>query len=110
MRKVLRYYRNYVPCMFLVAVLLFGQAMCELALPGYMSDIIDNGIVKGDLAYIKSIGLIMIAVAAGSMVCSISGSFFAAWSAARISRNIRSALFRKVSAFSAAEMNRFSTA
>ena len=110
MRIVLSYYKRFIPFIFLIAVLLFGQAMCELALPAYMSDIIDNGIVKGDLEHIKSIGIIMIVIAAGSMVCSIAGSFFAAWSAARIGRNIRSALFRKVSAFSTAEMRRFSTA
>lgn len=96
--------------MFLIMGLLFGQAMCELALPGYMSDIINNGIVKGDLAYVKSMGFIMIAVSAASMACAIGGVFFASWSAARIARNIRSALFRKVTSFSAAEMNRFSSA
>ena len=110
MKHVLRYYKNYIPFVFLIAVFLFGQAMCELSLPGYMSDIINNGIVPGDLSYVKSMGAIMIAVSAGSMICAIGGNFFAAWSAARISRNIRSALFHKVTAFSTAEMDRFSTA
>ena len=96
--------------MLLIMGLLFGQAMCELALPGYMSDIINNGIVKGDLAYVKSMGIIMIAVSAASMACAIGGVFFASWSAAKIARGIRSDLFRKVMAFSTAEMDRFSSA
>ena len=110
MKHILHYYKNYIPFVFLIAAFLFGQAMCELSLPGYMSDIINNGIVPGDLTYVKSMGAVMIAVSAGSMICAIGGSFFAAWSAARISRNIRSALFHKVTAFSTAEMDRFSTA
>ena len=110
MKYVLHYYKKFIPLIVLIAAFLFGQAMCELALPGYMSEIINNGIVKSDLSYVKSMGLIMIVVSAGSMVCAIGGSFFAAFSAAKISRNIRSALFHKVTAFSAAEMNRFSTA
>ena len=110
MRYILSYYRNYIPFMFLIMAFLFGQAMCELALPGYMSDIINNGIVKGDLTYVKGMGSIMIAVSAAAMICAIGGVFFASWSAARIARNIRSALFRKVMAFSAAEMDRFQTA
>ena len=110
MKHILHYYKNYIPFVFLIAAFLFGQAMCELSLPGYMSDIINNGIVPGDLTYVKSMGAVMIAVSAGSMICAIGGSFFAAWSAARISRNIRSALFHKVTAFSTAEMVRFSTA
>ena len=96
--------------MLLIVGFLFGQAMCELALPGYMSDIIDDGIVKGDLAYVKSMGLIMIAVSAASMLCATGGLFFSSWSAAKASRNIRSALFKKVTAFQTAEMDRFSTA
>lgn len=110
MKHILKFYKQYIPFILLIILLLFAQAMCELALPGYMSDIINNGIVKGNLNYVKSMGLIMIAVSAGSMVCAIGGHFFAALSAARISRNIRSALFHKVTAFSTAEMDRFSTA
>ncbi len=110
MKYTLRYYVKYIPFVFLVMAFLFSQAMCELALPGYMSDIIDNGIVKGDLSYVKDKGTIMIAVSACSMMCSIAGSLFAALSAARICRNIRSALFSRVVGFSATEMNRFSTA
>ena len=90
--------------------ILFGQAMCELALPGYMSDIINNGIVKQDMGYIRHTGLIMIAVAAATVVCAIMGSLLASRAAARSSRDIRRALFRKVTAFSAAELNDFSTA
>ena len=110
MKHTLKHYRKYIPFVFLVMIFLFGQAMCELALPGYMSDIINNGIVKGDLAHVKDMGFIMIIVSAGSMACAISGNFFAAFSAAKICRNIRSALFGKVAEFSAAEMSRFSTA
>ena len=110
MKHTLKYYRKFIPFIFLVMGLLFGQAMCELSLPGYMSDIINNGIVKGDLDHVKDKGSIMLLVSAGSMLCSIGGSFFAALSAAKICRNIRGALFRRVTSFSAAEMNRFSTA
>ena len=33
--------------MLIVMAALFGQVWCELSLPNYMSDIINNGIVKG---------------------------------------------------------------
>ena len=110
MKHVLYFYRKYIPFILLIILLLFGQAMCELSLPGYMSDIINNGIVKGDLTYVKSMGLIMIVVSAASMLFAIGGHFIAAISAARIARNIRAALFHKVTSFTAAEMDRFSAA
>lgn len=110
MKTTLKYYRPYILPIVLIIAFLFGQAMCELALPGYMSDIINNGIVKQDMGYIRHTGLIMIAVAAATVVCAIMGSMLASRAAARSSRDIRRALFRKVTAFSAAELNDFSTA
>lgn len=110
MKTTLKYYRPYILSIVLIIAFLFGQAMCELALPGYMSDIINNGIVKQDMDYIRHTGLIMIAVAAATVVCAIIGSLLAARAAAKSSRDIRHALFRKVTSFSAAELNDFSTA
>ena len=110
MKSVMRYYRPYILPVIVIIGVLFGQAMCELALPGYMSDIINNGIVKQDMGTIRHVGLIMIVVAFGSMVFSICGSFIASRTAARSARDIRAALFHRVTAFSTAEMNQFSTA
>lgn len=110
MKSVMRYYRPYILPVIVIIGVLFGQAMCELALPGYMSDIINNGIVKQDMGTIRHVGLIMIVVAFGSMVFSICGSFIASRTAAKSARDIRAALFHRVTAFSTAEMNQFSTA
>ena len=52
MKTIFRYYKKYIPFMLIVLAALFGQVWCELSLPNYMSDIIDNGIVKGDMDHI----------------------------------------------------------
>ncbi len=110
MKTVLKYYRPYVWLILLNLAFLFGQAMCELALPGYMSDIINNGIVAQDMDYIKKVGIIMIAVSAATVLFSLAGSFIAARVSARSSRDIRRALFTRVTDFSEAELEEFSTA
>ncbi len=110
MRTVFKYYKSYIPMIAAILAFLFGEAMCELALPGYMSDIINNGIVKGDMDYIRRIGLVMILVSCGSVVCSIVGSYLSARTAAGSARRIRGALFEKVTEFSSAEFSEFSTA
>lgn len=110
MKKISRYYKKYIPFILLIIGVLFGQAMCELALPGYMSDIINEGIIMQDMNTIYRLGIIMIAVTLGSGVCAIAGSFLASRTAAKSARDIRSALFRKVTSFSDAEMDQFSTA
>ena len=102
MKTVFSYYRKYIPFMLIVMAALFGQVWCELSLPNYMSDIIDNGIVKGDLDHIKSVGTVMILIALLAAACSITGSLFATLTAAKTARRVRSDIFRKVTAFSTA--------
>lgn len=110
MRTVLRYYKKYIPFVCIIFLVLFGQVISELLLPTYMSDIINNGIVAGDLEHIKHVGMIMIVIAFAAVVFSVTGSFFASMTAAKAARSIRKSLFTKVTAFSRAEIETFSTA
>ena len=110
MKTVLKYYKPYIPHILFVILFLFGQAMCELALPAYMSDIIDEGIVKGDMPYIWRTGAIMIVISVGTLVFAMAGDFLAARIAAKSARDIRYTLFNRVTNFSAAELEEFSTA
>lgn len=110
MRTILRYYKKYIPFVCIIVAVLFGQVITELLLPTYMSDIINNGIVPGDMDHIKHVGIIMIFIAAIAGACSITGSLFASLTAAKSARRIRKDLFRKVTEFSTAEFEKFSTA
>lgn len=110
MKEMLKYYKPYVPAIFLIVAALFGQALCELALPGYMSDIINFGIIKGDMSYIYRVGIVMILVSFAVVACSGLAGLFSAKVAAKSSRDIRRTLFQRVTAFSAAELEEFSTA
>ena len=110
MKSVLAYYKKYIPFVLIIIVALFGQVVCELLLPNYMSDIINKGIVAGDQDQIVHTGTIMIFIAAAAAVCSITGTLFASLTAAKAVRRIRKDLFHKVTRFTAAEMDKFSTA
>ena len=110
MKQVLKFFKPCIPAILLIIALLFGQAMCELALPGYMSDIINDGIIKQDMDYIYSTGIMMLIIAAGSMLCAIGASFFSSRAASMALRDTRSSLFKKITSFSAAEFDQFQTA
>ena len=43
MKETMKYFKPYIPYILAAVVLLFAEAMLELALPGYMADIIDDG-------------------------------------------------------------------
>lgn len=75
MKTVLSYYKKYIPYILLTVLALFGQVWCELSLPKYMADIINNGIVTGDMEHIRNVGMIMIGIAVIAVACSIAGGF-----------------------------------
>ena len=49
MLRIFRYLKPYTLSVLVVILLLFGQAMAELALPNYMSDIVNVGIQQGGI-------------------------------------------------------------
>ena len=50
MRNIVRFLKGHVPAILLILVLLVAEAWCDLALPGYTSDIVDVGIQQGGIA------------------------------------------------------------
>lgn len=110
MINILKFYKKYTLGIIAVILLLFGQAMTDLALPDYMSKIIDKGILAGDLPYIYIKGIQMLLLSLASIVCACFVSFFASKIGAGIGMGIRAAIFEKVNDFSGVEFNRFSTA
>ncbi len=103
-------YLYYLPLCLLVVLFIYIQVTADLALPGYLRDIINNGIVPKDMGIVAQISLQMIGVAVIGAVGTIFASLFAAIIAAGVAKNIRADVFEKVEGFSFAEFNKFSTA
>ncbi|WP_418791839.1 ABC transporter ATP-binding protein [Phosphitispora sp. TUW77] len=110
MIKLIKYLRPYSPIIFGAVVLLFLQAMCDLALPDYMADIVNNGVIYGKTNYIFKTGVTMLLITLLGTAASITVGYFASMTAAGASRDLRSDLFKKVQGFANAEFDKFSTA
>ena len=91
-------------------VFIVSQVWLELTIPEYMHEITTlittPGSAMGD---IWKAGGFMLLCAVGSLIGAIIVGFFAARVAASFSQRLRSLLFGKVSTFSVAEVNYFST-
>ncbi|AIE58698.1 ABC transporter ATP-binding protein [Bacillus methanolicus] len=109
MLKLFRYLKAYRVQVFLAIFLVFLQTLSELYLPNLMSDIVDKGVVNGDIPYIWKIGGFMLLVAAGGTICSIVASFFTAKSATGFGKTIRSKVFTHVETFSQEEFDKIGT-
>lgn len=80
-----------------------------LILPLLMSDIINNGIMNGDVDYIKKMGIIMMIISAVSVAISITGSFFSSKTAALFSKSLRKSLFVKVETLAKGDIEKIGT-
>jgi len=106
MKEYLRPYRKELA---IVIVLVFTQAIANLYLPELNADIINNGVSKGDTAYIWKAGGLMILVTGLLGVTSIVSVYFGSKTAMAFGRDLRSALFRRVQSFAQTELNIFGT-
>ncbi|WP_223066062.1 ABC transporter ATP-binding protein [Paenibacillus caui] len=110
MFKLFRLLRPYRIPVFFTLVLVFIQSLAELYLPTLMSDIVDEGVVKGDTGYIWRYGMFMLLVALGSMACSIIASYYSSLSAAGFGKLLRGRVFKHVTNFSLEEFDKIGTA
>lgn len=83
------------------------QALASLYLPSLNADIINNGVTKGDTAYIWSTGSWMLAVSFGQIVAAIIATWFAGKAAMGAGRDLRRDIFDRVAAFSEREISHF---
>ena len=109
--RLARLLRSHVGEVVAVFVFLIVQAVCELSLPRYMSDIVNVGVVgaeAGNSAYLGHMALVMFGFCAGSLVAAVLTGLIASRVAAAVARDLRRKVFAKVMSFSPAEVNRFS--
>ncbi len=92
-----------------VMVLLLIQAIANLYLPTLNADIINNGVVTGDTAYIIKTGALMLGVSLVFVIAAIVAVYWGSKVAMGFGRDVRGALFRRVQSFSQAEVNHFGT-
>ncbi|HPO61289.1 MAG TPA: ABC transporter ATP-binding protein, partial [Exilispira sp.] len=78
-------------------------------LPNLMSDIVNKGVVKADTSYIFSVGLKMLFFSLLSVLFGVISHLTSARVAAAYARDLRTAIFKKVTNFSLEEFDKFST-
>ena len=107
-------FRRYLPPyrwpLVFVMILLAIQAVANLYLPELNADIINNGVVTGDIDYILRTGGFMLLVTFILGVAAVVAAYWSAKVAMGFGRDVRSQVFRKVETFSQVEVNKFGAA
>ncbi|GLU88834.1 ABC transporter ATP-binding protein [Agromyces sp. NBRC 114283] len=106
-KLLVRYLKPYKWLLLGVLVFQFLSALASLYLPRLNADIVDEGVSRGDTAYIWSTGTFMLTISLGQILCSIIATYFAARAAMQLGRDIRNDVFERVSSFSEREVSKF---
>lgn len=109
MLKLYKGLKKYTGQLVLLIVLMLGQVFSMLLLPNFMSSIINDGVIKGDVGYITTTGIIMLCVTLVGSASAIGVGYFASKVGVGFCTDVRKKLFRKVSQFTMAEFDRVGT-
>ncbi|MGL4258022.1 MAG: ABC transporter ATP-binding protein [Microbacterium sp.] len=106
-KLLVRYLRPAWPLIIAVVVFQLAQSIASLLLPTLNADIIDNGVVTGDIPYIWQTGGVMLAITVVQVACAIVAVYFGSRLAMGMGRDLRGDLFHRVVAFSQREVGQF---
>ncbi|WP_291043803.1 ABC transporter ATP-binding protein [Herbiconiux sp.] len=107
LRLLGRFLRPHGRPIALIVLFQLIQSVASLYLPTLNADIIDQGVAKGDTAYVLSTGLVMLGITVLQVAASITAVYFGAKVAMALGRDLRGAIFHRVSAFSEREVSAF---
>jgi len=110
MLKLSRFLAPHRRLLVLVLVLAFAQSLGNLLLPRLTSEIVDQGIVKGDQRAILEVGALMLLMSLVATLCAIAGSFYSAKVATGFGRDLRGAIFARAERLSIHQFERFGSA
>lgn len=93
----------------LTPVFMILEVVFEMVIPLLMASIIDDGIQKGDMNHIYTVGAVMVVAAALGLCAGILGGKYAARASAGFAKNIRKAMYENIQTFSFSNIDKFST-
>lgn len=102
-----RYSKPYMPYILAVIAFQLASTIAALYLPSLNAQIIDEGVSRGDTDFIWRTGGIMLVVAFIQVGTAIAGVYFGSKAAMAVGRDLRRGVFRKVTSFSAKDVNTF---
>lgn len=106
---MLKYLKKYWFFCLLAPLFMVGEVAMDLIQPDMMADIVDNGVLKSDIALIINIGIKMILTVVLGGFCGIMCGVFANIAAQGFGNDLRKDLFAKIMNLSFQQTDKIST-
>lgn len=110
LKTLLKSVRQYKKETLLSPLCVIAEVFIEMYIPYIMGMLIDNGIYKGNMAYVQKMGLFTILLTLLSLVLGAAASYFSAHAAAGFTANLRHDMFYHMQEFSFENIDKFSSA
>ncbi len=109
-KRLARSVRQYKKNALLAPAFVTMEAVLEVLIPFLMAYLVDNGIEKGNMAYVWAMGGVLVLCALLSLCCGALSGKHAAIASAGFARNLRHDMYHALQEYSFSNIDKFSTA
>lgn len=102
--------REYKVASIITPIFMIFEVILEVLIPYFMASLIDNGIDKGDMNYILTLGIVLAVTALASLTFAAFAAKYGAVASAGFAKNLRHDMYYKIQSFSFANIDKFSSA
>ena len=109
-KKMMGYIGEFRKDTILTPVFVVLEVMMDILIPFLMSKIIDNGVGRGDMKYVYTVGALMIGASLLGLLFGVLSGKTAARASTGFARNLRRGMYHNIQDFSFSNIDKYSTA
>lgn len=110
MKKYWQIIKNYKVSLIIIPLLVLITVLCETAQPMFMTRIVDEGVMQGNLPVITRVGIYMVLISIVGLAVSILNVYISSYTSIGFGTDLRKFLFSKIQELSFTEIDQFSSA
>lgn len=107
MSRYLKYIKPYINYFILAPAMMLIEVAGEVAMPYWLGQIINNGIVNQDVSYILKMSVIMVLTGFLMMIGGVGAAYFASKASINFASDLRLDVFKKIQKFSFDDIDNF---
>ncbi|MCH3920005.1 MAG: ABC transporter ATP-binding protein/permease [Sphaerochaeta sp.] len=108
-KTLLKRVREYRKDAIITPIMMIGEVAMEVAIPALMAEVIDQGVMQGNMHFLSRISIILIGAAMLSLLFGVLGGITASRASCGFAKNLRHDLFYTLQDFSFHNIDGFST-
>jgi ATP-binding cassette subfamily B protein len=108
-KTLLKRVREYRKDAIITPIMMIGEVAMEVAIPALMAEVIDQGVMQGNMHFLSRISIILIGAAMLSLLFGVLGGITASRASCGFAKNLRHDLFYALQDFSFHNIDGFST-